>query len=57
MIGKSRSGAILSKSATLKEQKGNDLPRSIQKIDLGASVCEGSMNSEGLPNNGIDFCT
>jgi dihydroorotate dehydrogenase (fumarate) len=53
-VGNSKSGAILSKSATLVAQDGNDLPRFLNKIDLGP-VCEGSVNSEGLPNYGIDY--
>jgi dihydroorotate dehydrogenase (fumarate) len=55
-IGKSRSGAILSKSATLEKQDGNPLPRSINKLNLGKEYCEGSLNSEGLPNYGINYC-
>lgn len=55
-IGESKSGAILSKSTTLEKQTGNPLPRFVQKIDLGPGVCEGSINSEGLPNEGIDYC-
>jgi len=55
-IGESRAGCILSKSVTLQKQTGNPLPRSIQKIDLGAGNCEGSINSEGLPNEGVDYC-
>ena len=54
-IGNSKSGAILSKSATLVAQDGNDMPRFINKIDLGKSLCDGSVNSEGLPNYGIDY--
>jgi dihydroorotate dehydrogenase (fumarate) len=55
-IGESDSGAILSKSATLLKQDGNPLPRFLNKIDLGSEFCQGSMNSEGLPNLGIDYC-
>ena len=33
---------------------GNPLPR-YKEIDLGASQCVGSINSEGLPNKGIDY--
>ena len=55
-IGASRSGCILSKSVTLVSQTGNPTPRSIQKVDLGAAYCEGSINSEGLPNEGVDYC-
>lgn len=54
-IGESQSGAILSKSATLVKQDGNPLPRFVNKIDMGKILCEGSMNSEGLPNAGIDY--
>jgi dihydroorotate dehydrogenase (fumarate) len=55
-IGTSASGAILSKSATLVKQDGNQLPRFINKIYLGDQIGQGSMNSEGLPNAGIDYC-
>ena len=54
-IGNTSAGAILSKSATLNAQDGNELPRFINKIDLGGNYCNGSMNSEGLPNQGIDY--
>lgn len=54
-IGQSRAGGIMSKSCTLEKQNGNDMPRAIQSIDLGPSACEGSFNSEGLPNLGIDY--
>lgn len=54
-VGESRAGAILSKSATLVKQDGNPLPRIINKISLGPSLGEGSVNSEGLPNAGIDY--
>ena len=30
------------------------MPRAIKNIDLGDG-CHGSINSEGLPNNGIDY--
>ena len=36
-------------------QDGNELPRFINKLDLGATLCEGSVNSEGLPNYGVDY--
>ena len=52
-VGKSRAGAVLSKSATLVKQSGNPLPR-LKKIPL-SGVCDGSINSEGLPNSGIDY--
>lgn len=55
-LGESKSGVILSKSATLEAQKGNPLPRFVNKIELGPGLCDGSMNSEGLPNEGIDYC-
>eukprot|EP00943_MAST-04B_sp_MAST-4B-sp1_P001294 g1294.t1 len=53
-IGESKSGAVLGKSCTLNKQSGNPMPRAIQNIDLGEG-CHGSINSEGLPNNGIDY--
>jgi dihydroorotate dehydrogenase (fumarate) len=49
-------GAVLSKSATLVEKNGNQLPRFLNKISLGGDYCDGSLNSEGLPNYGIDYC-
>jgi dihydroorotate dehydrogenase (fumarate) len=55
-IGQSKSGAILSKSSTLIAQDGNKLPRFINKVDLGGEYAQGSINSEGLPNFGIDYC-
>ena len=54
-IASSKSGAVLAKSATLVAQKGNDLPRYVNEIDLGPVACMGSMNSEGLPNLGFDY--
>lgn len=54
-IAESASGAVLAKSATLVKQDGNPLPRGIQEIDLGERSCPGSINSEGLPNAGIDY--
>ena len=53
-VGKSRAGAVLSKSATLVKQSGNPLPR-LKKVPLGSELCEGSINSEGLPNAGCDY--
>ena len=53
-VGKSRSGAVLSKSATLIKQSGNPLPR-LKQIKMGGGLAEGSINSEGLPNAGIDY--
>jgi len=55
IIAGSASGAVLSKSATLVSQKGNDMPRFVKDIDLGAGKTNGSCNSEGLPNQGIDY--
>jgi len=49
-IAASSSGAILSKSATLLKQTGNPQPRTWHSSDGKAS-----MNSEGLPNSGIDY--
>lgn len=46
----SGTGAVLSKSATLESQKGNPMPRVHHSPDGLASF-----NSEGLPNNGIDY--
>ena len=31
------------------------MPRGVQEIDLGERSCPGSINSEGLPNAGIDY--
>ena len=53
-VGKSCAGAVLSKSATLVKQTGNPLPR-LKKIPIAGSTCDGSINSEGLPNSGIDY--
>lgn len=53
-IGNSRSGAVLSKSATLLKQAGNPTPR-YSEVKLGDSMAVGSINSEGLPNEGIDY--
>lgn len=47
-IGESRAGAVLCKSATLEERKGNPHPRYLETE-------HGSINSEGLPNKGIDY--
>eukprot|EP00039_Didymoeca_costata_P030780 m.31320 g.31320 ORF g.31320 m.31320 type:complete len:386 (-) comp8302_c0_seq1:95-1252(-) len=72
-ISKSESAAVLSKSATLNAQTGNDYPRlsfgadtnicktfffcffRYKEIGLGPDQCVGSINSEGLPNKGIDY--
>lgn len=53
-VGASRAGAVLSKSATLKKQTGNPFPR-LKKVGLGGVLCDGSINSEGLPNSGIEY--
>eukprot|EP00967_Tisochrysis_lutea_P103113 scaffold155501_cov32-Tisochrysis_lutea.AAC.1 len=53
-VGHSRAGAVLSKSATLVKQSGNPLPR-LRQIALGKGLAQGSINSEGLPNAGIDY--
>lgn len=57
-IAASASGAVTSKSATLKGQTGNPFPR-YHEIELGTSgasnACPGSLNSEGLPNKGVDY--
>ncbi|GKY98416.1 hypothetical protein MPSEU_000799100 [Mayamaea pseudoterrestris] len=49
-VAQSSAGAILTKSATLLSQNGNPLPRTWHHPDGLASF-----NSEGLPNNGIDY--
>ena len=41
-------GALVTKSCTLEKREGNPLPRY-------ASIPHGSINSMGLPNNGIDY--
>jgi len=50
-IASSKSGGVLAKSATILSQKGNPLPRTWHegKHELA------SLNSEGLPNAGIDY--
>eukprot|EP00656_Telonema_subtile_P016651 TRINITY_DN18818_c0_g1_i1.p1 TRINITY_DN18818_c0_g1~~TRINITY_DN18818_c0_g1_i1.p1 ORF type:complete len:430 (+),score=96.07 TRINITY_DN18818_c0_g1_i1:131-1291(+) len=50
----SRAGAVLAKSATLIKQTGNPLPR-LKEIPTGDDMCAGSINSEGLPNAGIEY--
>jgi len=47
-IANSASGGVLAKSATCLEQRGNPLPRTWVSP-------EASLNSEGLPNSGIDY--
>lgn len=58
-IAQSSSGAILAKSATLVSQKGNDLPRTwhheANPNDKDGFDSHASLNSEGLPNSGIDY--
>jgi dihydroorotate dehydrogenase (fumarate) len=54
-IGASEAGVVVSKSATLIRRDGNPAPRSIDSIWLGEYCC-GALNSEGLPNMGIDHC-
>mmetsp|Transcript_28652 Transcript_28652/g.77587 ORF Transcript_28652/g.77587 Transcript_28652/m.77587 type:complete len:390 (+) Transcript_28652:432-1601(+) len=49
-IAASSAGAILTKSSTLEKQTGNPQPRTWHSEDDLAS-----MNSEGLPNSGIDY--
>lgn len=49
-IASSSAGAILTKSATVEAQSGNPQPRTWHADDDKAS-----MNSEGLPNSGIDY--
>lgn len=51
-IASSSAGAVLAKSATLVEQSGNPLPRTWHHE---AEESHASMNSEGLPNYGIDY--
>jgi dihydroorotate dehydrogenase (fumarate) len=49
-VCESRAGGVLAKSATIQKQTGNPQPRTFHAPD-GHS----SFNSEGLPNNGIDY--
>jgi dihydroorotate dehydrogenase (fumarate) len=49
-VAQSKSGAVLTKSSTVSAQTGNPLPRTHHATDGVASF-----NSEGLPNNGIDY--
>lgn len=53
-VGQSAAGAILAKSATLESQKGNPLPRTWHQ-NANNDDSHASMNSEGLPNSGIDY--
>jgi dihydroorotate dehydrogenase (fumarate) len=58
-IRQSSAGAILAKSATVSQQKGNDLPRTWHHDnhpdDKDGFESHCSLNSEGLPNSGIDY--
>ncbi len=47
-LAKSEAGAFITKSATIAQRKGNPKPR-YRSLDLG------SINSMGLPNEGIDY--
>lgn len=47
-VGSSSAGAILSKSATLKQRDGNEEPRYVE-------TTWGSINSLGLPNEGYEY--
>lgn len=51
-IRETSAGAILAKSATLSSQAGNPLPRTWHHDDKDSHA---SMNSEGLPNAGIEY--
>jgi dihydroorotate dehydrogenase (fumarate) len=51
-IAASESGAVLTKSATLDAQTGNPQPRTWHEPDVAKGA---SLNSEGLPNSGIDY--
>ena len=51
-ISSSSAGAVLAKSATLTSQTGNPLPRTWHH---DAEDSHASLNSEGLPNSGIDY--
>jgi dihydroorotate dehydrogenase (fumarate) len=51
-ISQSSAGAVLAKSATLSSQTGNPLPRTWHHEGEDSHA---SMNSEGLPNSGIDY--
>ena len=55
-LGPSKCGAILSKSSTVVKRNGNDKPRTLPSIKLGSDFCDGSLNSEGLPNMGFEYC-
>ena len=49
-VCQSRAGGVLAKSATVVKQTGNPQPRTFHATNGLASF-----NSEGLPNNGIDY--
>lgn len=51
-ISASKAGAVLAKSATMASQTGNPLPRTWHH---DAEESRASMNSEGLPNLGIEY--
>lgn len=53
-IAASAAGAVLAKSATVAKQTGNPMPRTWH-ADTALEEQEGSLNSEGLPNAGIDY--
>lgn len=50
-----RSGAILTKSATLEKHDADGQARCVKDIDLGDESCPGGVNTEGVKNNGIDY--
>ena len=56
-ISASKAGAVLAKSATVDSQKGNPLPRTWhhEANETNGLQSIASMNSEGLPNSGIDY--
>ena len=57
-IAKSKAGAVLAKSATVDSQKGNPLPRTWNHDvpgDIDGLESMASLNSEGLPNSGIEY--
>ncbi|CAE7906247.1 URA1 [Symbiodinium microadriaticum] len=53
-IARSSSGAVCSKSATLKPREGNAHPR---YVELASGESNSSVNSEGLPNAGVGLYT
>jgi dihydroorotate dehydrogenase (fumarate) len=58
-IRASTAGLVLAKSATINSQKGNDLPRTwhheVNPADKDGFESHASLNSEGLPNSGIEY--